>query len=121
MIRIDSPEVKRLAFDLSRAPERTRRMAGRVVRRTVSAIERDSKLLAPVDTGFLKNSISSDVDEAGLSGEVGPTANYGGYVEEGTSRMSPQPYMRPAAEKNEPGFERAMGQVAEDGVLGDGR
>ena len=28
---------------------------------------------------------------------VGPSANYGGHVEYGTSRMSAQPYMRPAA------------------------
>lgn len=115
---IDSSEVKHLSIDLSEAPARSRRRAGQVVRRTVLAIERDAKLIVPVDTGNLKNSISSDIQEASLSGEVGPTAHYGHYVEEGTSKMSPQPYMRPAADRNTPGFERAMGQIAEDSVLG---
>jgi hypothetical protein len=39
--------------------------------------------------------------------EIGPTASYGIYVELGTSRMRPQPYLGPATEKHAPAFYRA--------------
>lgn len=51
---------------------------------------------APVDTGYLRRSISMTLSEAGLTGIVGPTANYAPYVEYGTRFMSAQPYVRPA-------------------------
>jgi HK97 gp10 family phage protein len=34
-----------------------------------------------------------------LTAEVGPTAEYGAFVEYGTSRMRAQPYMTPASEQ----------------------
>lgn len=115
--RIESSSLKRLALDLHAAPARTRARISVVVRRTAFAVERDAKLLVPVDTGNLKNSITTNVGE--FDAEIGPTANYGHYVEEGTSRMAPQPYMGPSAERNAPKFEAAMAQVAHEGVLGD--
>jgi len=118
---VDASEVQALAFDLRGAPARSRRKASTVVRRTAFAIERDAKILSPVDTGNLRNGIGTDATPGALSATVGPTAGYGLYVEEGTSRMGPQPYMRPAADRNAPGFATAMGRVAEDSVLGDGR
>ena len=42
--------------------------------------------------------------------------NYGGYVERGTSRMSAQPYLRPATDAVLPGYEQALGQIT-DGIL----
>lgn len=55
---------------------------------------------------------------------VGPTADYGGYVEHGTSRMAAQPYMAPAAReaqgnvashlKSAPNLETAISSVAYD-------
>lgn len=51
---------------------------------------------APVDTGYLRRSINMNLLEAGLTGIVGPTADYAPYVEHGTRFMSAQPYVRPA-------------------------
>ena len=51
---------------------------------------------APVDTGYLRRSISMSLLEAGLTGIVGPTAEYAPYVEYGTRFMSAQPYVRQA-------------------------
>lgn len=51
---------------------------------------------APVDTGYLRRSINMNLLEAGLTGIVGPTADYAPYVEYGTRFMSAQPYVRPA-------------------------
>ena len=61
--------------------------------------ESKAKNLAPVDTGYLKNSIQMDLSRLSeLVGEVAVGAEYAVYVEFGTSRMVAQPYMTPAAE-----------------------
>lgn len=51
---------------------------------------------APVDTGRLRNSIDYEVDSSEDAVYVGTDVNYSGYVELGTSRQKPQPYLRPA-------------------------
>ena len=49
-----------------------------------------------VRTGRLRNSISHARDDT--SAYVGTNVEYAAYVELGTSRMKPRPYLRPAAE-----------------------
>ena len=69
--------------------------AARVTEKAARDIERDAKAFAPVDTGNLRSSISTDVTVTGRSvlAEIGPTASYGEYVELGTSRMAPHAYL----------------------------
>lgn len=60
-------------------------------------ITEEAKRLAPVDTGRLRDSIEYTVNETDLSTEIGPRGvEYGLYQEMGTSKMSAQPYLRPA-------------------------
>lgn len=68
-------------------------------------VEARAKALAPVDTGNLKNSIGSHA--AGLTGVVAVGADYGAYVEWGTTKTAAQPYLGPAVEAVRPGFEAA--------------
>ena len=74
-------------------------------------IRDDAKDFVPVDTGALQKSIRVEKKKklevliiAGGGGVINPKTgrevDYAGYVEFGTSRMSPQPYMQPALEKN---------------------
>lgn len=145
MVSIDTSEVRHLEVDLSKAPAEVQAGASRAMRRTLFGIEADGKILAPVDTGNLEASISTDVDPDGLGGVVGPTAEYGADVEYGTEAhvirahdggylrftvggqlvfvrevhhpgTAPQPYMAPAADRNIPQLERALGEIGE-GVL----
>lgn len=51
--------------------------------RTAHRIERQAKELAPVDTGDLRRSITTD--GGGLAYEVGTNLEYAEYIEEGTS------------------------------------
>ncbi|MFC5268464.1 HK97-gp10 family putative phage morphogenesis protein [Kribbella qitaiheensis] len=110
-MHFDVSELRDLERDLEKGAAKVAKTAPLVVKKSVLDIEADAKINAPVDTGNLESSISSDID--GLSGECGPTASYGGFVEGGTSRMAAQPYMGPAFEKHVPAFEAALGKVAE--------
>ena len=59
--------------------------------------ENYAKLLCPVDTGNLRNSITHE--RGGEDFEiVGTNVEYAAYVEMGTSRSKAQPYIRPAVE-----------------------
>jgi len=107
----DTSELRALEAALGKGVAKVEGLAPKVVAKVAHDIEASAKLGAPVDTGHLKNSISTDVD--GLTAEIGPTASYAMYVEYGTSRMRPQPYMGPAVDANEGNFVEAMGQVGE--------
>lgn len=93
-----------------------------VLKKTALDIERNAKAIVPVDKGNLKNSIGhSDmrlISASNLAIEVGPTANYGGYVEFGTSRMAPQAYMGPSLDRMAGPFEQAMEQVGREAAGG---
>lgn len=84
-------------------------------RRTTTAITRDAKALAPVDTGNLRASIGSTITGDGRRGviraEIGPTASYAIHVEQGTSRAAAQPFLRPATDRHLPGWRAALEQA----------
>lgn len=115
MIRVDAHEVTDLGRDLDRAAGTVGPKVSAAVRRTAFAIEGTAKAAAPVDTGHLKNSISTDItggaSATSIAAEVGPTAEYGIYVELGTRNMSPQPYLGPAFDRHVDGFTRVMGDI----------
>lgn len=85
---IDFTEVRKLEFDLSNAHGHVGARASAAIRKTAYDIERDAKILAPVDTGDLENSISTDIEGDGrfatMSAEIGPTVDYGAAIEYGS-------------------------------------
>lgn len=56
--------------------------------------ETDAKLLCPVDTGRLRNSIAHAVDRTSVI--IGTNVEYAPYIEFGTSKMDAQPFLLPA-------------------------
>lgn len=58
--------------------------------------ERHAKEKCPVVTGRLRNSISHAVDRK--HAYIGTNVEYGPYVELGTSRRKPKPFLKPAAQ-----------------------
>lgn len=60
-----------------------------------------AKKACPVDTGRLRNSITHQVRPSEKSVYIGTNVEYAPYVELGTSRMEPQPFLRPAAADHE--------------------
>ena len=101
-------DLLKLSADLGKASYEVTRKAQTVVAKTAHDIEADAKSLAPVDTGALRNSISTTISNGGLSAEIGPTVHYAPYLEFGTRRMPPQPYMGPAAERCAEAFVQAV-------------
>lgn len=59
-----------------------------------------AKQECPVDTGRLRNSITHEVDMNEQAAIIGSNVEYAAYVELGTSKMAPRPYLRPAAENH---------------------
>jgi HK97 gp10 family phage protein len=119
---------------------------GKLVRAAALKIERGAKERAPVDTGFLRNSIyviTEDFsDDAGSfrrlarlahgipdvfpklpapghnEALVAVGANYGVFVEYGTSRQGAHPYFTPAVEAERWPFEQALSQLMESAGIG---
>lgn len=75
----------------------------KVVQLNLKALTEKAQENAPVRTGHLKGSIKPKMVDA-TTGEVTATAEYAEYVELGTRFMLAQPYMKPAAEAQEPVF-----------------
>lgn len=110
-IEFDTSEVRDLDRRLASASARLDRAAKRVVAKTGHDTVTGSQAICPVDTGHLKSTISVDIDPDGLGFEAGPYASYGRYVEFGTSRMAPQPYLLPVFDRQAEMAMRALDQI----------
>jgi len=88
--------------------------AARVLKEIAEEVKTEAKELVPVDTGALRDSIrlivtaksAGNITRVGVRAggyevnpKTGSLVNYAVYVEFGTSRQSPQPYLIPAASK----------------------
>jgi HK97 gp10 family phage protein len=109
LVSIDLSEVHALARDLRAAGDTITPKAERVVAVGGHRVLATMQARTPVDTGHLKSSESVDV--AGLRFEAGPTADYGEYVELGTSRMAAEPYAGPAFDQELDGIIDALGDA----------
>lgn len=109
----DAADIRKLAIDLGNAGPKTETKARVALRKTAADTVRSAKNRVAVDTGNLKSSIGASFPSP-LSAEIGPTADYGYWVEVGTSRMAPQPYMGPAADIHFPLFEQAIAKLGEE-------
>lgn len=114
--------VEGVYLDLQQAGKRTIELAKLAIKKTALDIERNAKAIVPVDTGKLKGSIGhSDMrmlSAASMQVEIGPTANYGQFVELGTSRQAPQAYMGPSLDRYEPVFAQAVEQLGLEALGG---
>lgn len=98
--KLDGAEqVKAKLLDIS---EKTEQKMKEAVGEAGLNIQRNAKLVCPVDTGTLRNSIM--VDFQGLTATVHTNIPYAPYVEFGTFKMRARPYLTPAAEMEQPKF-----------------
>ncbi len=84
-----------------------------IVKQNTAELTQGAQRKAPVDTGYLRRSITMDAGNSGLTGKVKPTADYAPYLEYGTRFQSAQPFMRPAFNKQKAQFKSDMDKLVE--------
>ena len=82
-----------------------------VVKRNTVSMNKNMQNLAPVDTGNMKRSITSNFTDRGLTGTTGPHTDYAGYVEYGTRFQEEQPFVRPAFEEQKKVFINDLNRI----------
>lgn len=75
-------------------------------------IANNARSRVPVRTGALRDSI--EVTRADEAYEVGPTEFYGRFVEYGTWKDAPQPFMGPATDQELPAWLKLLGNIGTD-------
>jgi HK97 gp10 family phage protein len=112
---LDITGINRLVVSFAASTGRVGAAGAMAVRKTAYDIEATSKVFCPVDTGNLRNSISTTITASGrdaeMTAEIGPTASYGAFVEFGTSRMAPHAYMGPAFDRHAHQLVTAFGKL----------
>ena len=73
-----------------------------------------AKLLSPVDTGRLRNSLTHQAKQSEKAVYIGTNVEYGKYVEMGTRRSKAQPYLRPAIENHIPEYKKIAENYLKD-------
>lgn len=81
------------------------------IKETALRTELNAKQLTPVDTGTLRRSINTKLENGGLTALVGTNMEYSMAVEYGTSKQPAQPYMTPAYVKNKQKFMDGMERI----------
>jgi HK97 gp10 family phage protein len=83
--------------------EKVQQAVAGAVRETAVEIADRARALAPVRTGHLRDSIEA-TETGPYEWDVAANADYAQFVELGTSRMAPQPFLLPAAQQARAGF-----------------
>ena len=97
------------------AVQQVRRRVGLVLKKVAADIEADAKTRAAYRTGHLRGSIRGhQVNQH--EAHIDVRADYAAYVEFGTRKMGPRPFLGPAVDAARPEFEQAIGQAVEQGL-----
>ena len=101
---------ERLTMAIRGASQKAMEQSSQVIRNNTERLKASAKAKAPVDTGFLKNHITSSYPDR-LEGHVKSEAAYSGYQEYGTRFQTGKPFMRPALKEVESQFKKDMDDV----------
>lgn len=74
-----------------------------------------AKADCPVDTGRLRNSITHAVESGEKAVYIGSNVEYAAFVELGSSRMRPRPYLRPAVTEHSAEYKSLAEQALKGG------
>ena len=106
--------VDQMAAEFAAEAAKARSEVAKIVRAAAFELQGLARVYSPVDTGALRASISvghptgRSLTTNDIEAQIGPTVEYGAYVEFGTAIRGGQPYMTPAAEAVVPAFERRL-------------
>jgi HK97 gp10 family phage protein len=94
------PDLRRLAMGLASFGPVAHAATRAIIKIGGDTAYADAKARAPRRTGHLISTVYVRYDNDGLGFELGATADYAPYVEDGTAHMAPQPFIRPAFEQS---------------------
>lgn len=103
---------ERLTMAIRGSGRKVMEQSSQVIRNNTEKLKASAKAKAPVDTGFLKNHITSSYPNR-LEGHVKSEAAYSGYQEYGTRFQTGTAHIRPALQEIEPQFKQDMTDVLE--------
>ena len=94
--------ISSLKVKLNKLDPLTRGAMSRGVQLAGLKVEADAKLVTPVDTGALRDSINTSGSSTANSATatIGTNLEYAPFVELGTSKASAQPFLQPSLQKN---------------------
>lgn len=101
---------ERLTMAIRGASQKAMGQSSQVIRNNTERLKASAKAKAPVDTGFLKNHITSSYPNR-LEGRVKSEVAYSGYQEYGTRFQTGTAHIRPALQEIEPQFKQDMTNV----------
>lgn len=102
--------VERLTMAIRGSSQKVMEQSSQVIRNNTEKLKASAKAKAPVDTGFLKDHITSSYPNR-LEGHVKSEAAYSGYQEYGTRFQTGKAHIRPALQEIEPQFKQDMTDV----------
>lgn len=114
---VDLSEIEAFARTVDTSGPRLGARAAKAVRDTAKDVESTMKSSAPVDTGRLRDSISTEYEGDGRSREftatIGPSVDYARFVVNGTAFVAPNPFPQQAAEAHQRDFDKRIDSAAE--------
>lgn len=114
-INIKFEGVDELIAKINKQPVAIKLEAGKIIQTTALSVEKTASSLAPVDTGYLRQHIKSrKIND--LSAEVVSSAEYSIYLEMGTRKMAPKPFMRPAVKQEETKLYQKLSNLLKGGL-----
>ncbi|GAK32001.1 prophage protein [Weissella oryzae SG25] len=108
--------VDNLITKYDKQPQKIKDEATDIINNTAQQVEKKAVELAPVDTGYLKQHIKAE-NNGLLSAKIISSANYSIYLEKGTRRMPPQPFMQPAVSSQEDFLHQKLSNLLKRGLL----
>lgn len=99
-IKVEVKNIEELKRGLQKFPDKLVPQLREAVIKSAFLVEREAKILSPVDTGRLRSSINTSYGfgPLGVGAKVATNVEYAIYVHEGTKRMRARPFMRQAVQ-----------------------
>ena len=116
-IHIDG--LDKLTSDIKRGTDNLASEIYKAMRTSVNSVMVEARAIAHYKTGMLRRSIQNDIQDNGLKGIVYQDTNmamYGPFLEFGTSRMPPYPFMKPAMDNKRAFVIDTLHQAMDDTV-----
>ncbi len=99
-VHVEIKNIAEIKHAFGQAPRLMGDAFKQALQKSAVQVQRESMIRTPVLTGRLRASHTFDVSGSGLQmkAEVGPTANYGMFVHEGTRFMKGRPFLKEGAD-----------------------